>query len=176
MLFGILTIGVAGLWVMNTRTAPQAARAASEPQVAAAQTTITEFMQRGKSNVSLLRQLLEGTARIVEQFKFSSVMQVPLSELKANPFHFATAKPAATDDTSEVAKKRKETERLTIQTSVRALKLQTLVIRANRKACMINNVLYQEGEAVDDFTVESITPEGVVVKNGPYRFRLQIAR
>jgi hypothetical protein len=176
MLFGILTIGAAGLWVMNARTAPQAARAASDPQIVAAQSTITEFMQKGKSNVSLLRKLLDSTAQIVEQFKFSPVVQVPLSELKANPFHFATAKPAAADDSSDVAKKRKEAERLAIQTSVRALKLQSLVIRPNHKACMINNVLYQEGEAVDDFTVESITNEGVVVKNGPYRFRLQIAR
>ena len=28
-----------------------------------------------------------------------------------------------------------------------------------RKACMINNTLYQEGEQVDSFTIEKISPE-----------------
>ena len=176
MLFGILTVGFAGLYVMNMRSGPQAARASSDPAVTAAQATITEFMQRGRGNVLLLRSLLEGTAKIVEQFKMPNVVQVPLSDLKANPFHFATAKPAITDDGSDAAKKRKEEEKLAIQKAVRGLKLQTLVIRPNRKACMINNVLYQEGEAIDGFTVESITNEGVVVANGTYRFRLQMAR
>lgn len=173
MLFAILTIGVAGLWAMNRRTGPQSVHAA-DPTAIEAQTTIADFMQRGSRNISLLRSLLEGTARIVEQFKIPKIIQVPLSDLKANPFHFATAKVAAVDDGGDAARKRKEEEKQAIQTAVRSLQLQSLVLRANRKACMINNVLYQEGDSVEGFTVQSISNEGVVVKQSGYRFRLQM--
>ena len=67
-------------------------------------------------------------------------------------------------------------EKAAMLTAVRALQLQTVVLRSNRKACMINNTLYQEGETVDGFTIQTISNEGVVVKNGQYRFRLQMSK
>jgi hypothetical protein len=175
MLFAILAIGGAGIFMMYKRVNPKAARAA-DPVAVQAQATISEFMQKGNANVTLLRRLLDGTAQIIEQFKHAHVVQVPLSELKSNPFQFTAPKPpAAADDGSEAARKRKEQEKLAIQGEVRSLQLQSLIVRGNRKACMINNTMYQEGEAVDDFTIESISSEGVVVKKDNCRFRIQIA-
>lgn len=175
MLFAIITIGAGGLWMMYRHVGPQKA-AAADPATVTAQATITDFVQRGSSNVSLLRKLLDGTAKIVEQFKIPNIIQVPLSDLKANPFHFASTKAAPGEDSGEAARKKLEQEKLAIQTAAKSLQLQSLVLRANRKACMINNVLYQEGEVVSGFTIQTISNEGVVVKNGQYRFRLQMSK
>lgn len=175
MLFAIITIGAGGLWMMYRHVGPQKASAA-DPATITAQATITDFVQRGSGNVSLLRKLLDGTARIVEQFKIPNIIQIPLSDLKSNPFHFASTKAAPADDNGEAARKKLEQEKLAIQTAARSLQLQTVVLRSNRKACMINNVLYREGETVDGFVIQTISNEGVVVKQGMYRFRLQMSK
>jgi type II secretory pathway component PulC len=41
---------------------------------------------------------------------------------------------------------------------------------------MINNTLYSEGQQVESFTIEKITPDSVIVKNGSYRFELKMQR
>src|SRR4051812_13742698 len=153
MHFGIIVIGALGMYMMYLRTGPKSAKAA-DPATASAETAIANFMQGGSKNISLLRSLLENTAKIVEQFKvYPNVAQVPLGDLKGNPFHLASAKANAAEDPAEIAKKKKEEQRLIAQKAVEALQLQTVVIRGNRKACMINNTLYQENETVDIFTV-----------------------
>jgi hypothetical protein len=45
-----------------------------------------------------------------------------------------------------------------------------------RKSCMINNSLYLEGQQVESFTIERISPNAVVVRNGSYRFELRMQR
>ncbi len=176
MLFLIAAIGGAGTYFMYYRSGPASAKAA-DPAVVKAEATITDFMKVGSQNVSLLRSLLESTARIVEQFKaYPNMTQVPLSDLKANPFHFAAAKVTSEVDLAEVAKKKKEEERVAILKSVQSLQLQTVVIRGDRKAVMINNTMYQEGDSLESFTVEKITAGGVVVKSGAYRFELRMSK
>ncbi len=46
----------------------------------------------------------------------------------------------------------------------------------SRRACMINNTLFLEGQQCDGFTVERINPNSVIVKNGGYRFELSMQR
>jgi hypothetical protein len=175
MLLAIVVIGAAGMYLMYLKTGPQSAKAA-DPAAVTAENTIATFMKGGSGNIALLRSLLENTAKVVEQFKiYPNVAQIPLSDLKGNPFHLASAKPPPGEDPAEIAKKKKEEERLAVTKAVQALQLQTLVIRGNRKACMINNTLYQEGETVDIFTVDKITQSGVVVKSGSFRFELKMS-
>jgi hypothetical protein len=176
MLFLIALIGGGGTYFMYYKNGPQSAKAA-DPQVVKAEATINDFMKGGSKNVSLLRSLLDGTAKIVEQFKlYPNMTQIPLSDLKANPFHFTNYKAAPEQDPEEIAKKKKEEERVAILKSVQTLQLQTVVVRGNRKACMINNTMYQEGEQVDQFTLEKINPNAVVVKSGSYRFELKMSK
>ena len=176
MLFLIVLVGGAGTYFMYYKNGPQSAKAA-DPAVAKAEASISDFMKTGSKNVSLLRSLLDGTAKIVEQFKlYPNMTQVPLSDLKANPFHFTNYKAAPEQDPEEIAKKKKEEERVAILKSVQALQLQTVVVRGNRKACMINNTMYQEGDQVDQFTLEKINPNAVIVKSGSYRFELKMSK
>jgi hypothetical protein len=176
MLFAIILVGAAGMYVMYLRTGPKSAKA-SDPAIASAETAIAKFMEGGSKNISLLRSLLDNTAKIVEQFKvYPNVAQVPLSDLQGNPFHLASAKPNAAEDPAEIAKKKKEEERLVAQKAVQALQLQTIVIRGNRKACMINTTLYQENETVDIFTVDKIAANSVIVRSGVFKFELKMAK
>ena len=176
MLFGIIVIGAIGMYVMYLRTGPKSAKA-GDPTTASAEAAIANFMKGGSGNIALLRSLLENTAKIVEQFKiYPNVAQVPLSDLKSNPFHVASAKPPPGEDPAEIAKKKKEEERQVAMKAVQGLQLQTVVIRGNRKACMINNTLYQENETVDIFTVDKIAPNSVIVKNGAFRFELKMSK
>ena len=174
-LFVILAIGSAATYVMHLRTGPQSA-AAADPVAISAENSISEFMKGGNGNIILLRHLLDGTAKVVEQFKdYTNVAQVPLSELKANPFQSSVAKPQGIDDSAQAARKRKEEEHANIVKAVQGLQLQTVVIRANKKACIINNMMYQEGDTLDKFTLVKIDPNAVIVKSGSYKFELKMA-
>ena len=41
---------------------------------------------------------------------------------------------------------------------------------------MINNTMFVEGQQIDGFTIEKINPSSVIVKNGSYRFELQMQK
>lgn len=173
-LFVIIAIGCAVTYFMYLRTGPQSARAA-DPTLASAESAIDDFMKGGNSNIALLRRLLDGTAKIVEQFRdYTNVAQVPLSDLKANPFHSMTAKVELADDPVEIARLKKEAERTALAKVAGTMQLQSIVIRQNKKACIINNTMYQEGDTFDAFTVEKITPGAVIVKSGSFRFELRM--
>ena len=175
-LFVLIAVGAAATYFMHLRTGPQSARAA-DPSTVNAEVVITDFMRGGSGNVTLLRRLLDGTARIVAQFKdYTNVPQVPLSDLKANPFQSAVAKVQLTEDADEIARKKKEQEHVTAVQAAQALHLQTVVIRTNRKACLINNTMYQEGDSFASFTVEKISPAAVIVQSGDYRFELKMGQ
>lgn len=175
-LFVILAIGSAATYGMHLRTGPRSASAA-DPATITAEVAIGDFMKGGNGNVVLLRHLLEGTAKVVEQFKdYTNVAQIPLSELKANPFQASVTKPSNIEDSAEVARRKKEEEHSAIVKLVQSLQLQTVVIRANKKACIINNVMYQEGDAIDKFTLVRIDANAVVVKCAGYKFELRMGK
>ena len=57
-----------------------------------------------------------------------------------------------------------------------ALRLQSIIHSGSRKACMINNTLYLQGQQVEQFLIEKIEPDRVVVKTGAYRFDLKMQK
>jgi hypothetical protein len=176
-LFVIVAIGTAATYVMHLRAGPQSAHGA-DPTMIVAEAAINDFMKGGKTNIVELSQMLDGTAREVEQFRdYTNVAQVPLGELKVNPFESSALKPLApVEDSAEVARKKKELEHAAVVKEVQAMQLQTIVIRANHKACIINNTMYQEGDTLGDFKIDKITPTAVVVRNGAYKFELRMAK
>ena len=179
VVFGILIIGAAGLFVMYRQAGPKAAIASVNKETVAAKKTITTFLNGGDMSIKSMERLLSDTQKIVSQFlTYPSTTQVPLAELRTNPFrqHIAEAKkddPAAAE---AAEKKKREEERLAIKKAAEGLQLQSIMFSDSRKACMINNSLYREGQAFDDFTVEKITATSVILRNGPYRFQLTTAR
>ncbi|HVT90157.1 MAG TPA: hypothetical protein VHD56_14985 [Tepidisphaeraceae bacterium] len=178
VMFGILVIGAASVYCMYRKAGPSSANAAVAEQSAEADKTINTFLNGGDTSIRSMEQLLKNTEKVVQQFlTYPSITQVPLSDLRTNPFKQHLELPKATENNSETMdKQRREEQRLAITKSAQGLLLQSIMYSETRRACMINSSIYREGQAVDDFTIEKISPAAVVVKNGPYRFELRIQR
>lgn len=178
-LFLVLAVGGAGLYFMHLRTGPKAAAAAAaSAQTAQAGKTIDQFLSGGNQNMKLMEQMLQNTQKVVQQFlNYPSVTQVPLEQLQTNPFRMTSSRRESSEGNSATSDRRKrEAERLAVLKSVQELQLQSVVHSDARKACMINNTLYKEGQQVNGFTVEKISSNSVVVKSGAYRFELKMQK
>jgi hypothetical protein len=165
-------IAVAGLatYFMSVRNGPKAVSA--NPSTASANATITQFLSNDSQNAERMRQLLKDTEKAVQQFKQQPAKtQIPLDDLKTNPFRAETA---ATNDAAEKAlEKQKKEETLK---AVSALRVQSIMSGGKRKAVMINNTLYTEGESVQGFQIEKISSDAVIVKNSVGRFALKMQK
>ncbi len=175
VMFAVLLLGGAGLFFMHRQTGPRAAGAAVAKESAQAKQTISSFLSGGDASIRSMEKLLRNTEKVVQQFlAYPSMTQIPLKELRTNPFRQHEEKKEGMSDAGE--KKKREEERLAILKAVQGLELQSIMCSDTRKACMVNNTLYREGQSIDNFSIEKISPAAVVVKNGPYRFELKIQR
>lgn len=178
-LFLVLVVGAASVYFMYRRTGPQSASAASKETTEATK-TISSFLSGKDSNIKAMESMLKNTQLVVQQFlAYPSVTQVPLSDLRTNPFRYKepSANGGTQENLSDIAeKRRREEERVAIRKSADGLQLQSIMFSDARKACMINNTLYRETQMIDGFTIEKINPNSVIVKNGPYRFELALRR
>lgn len=173
-------LGAAGIFTyfMYVRSGAQSANAATDPK---AQQVIKQFMSDRDRSFAQMQKMLRDTDAVVKQFlTYPSVTQVPLAELRTNPFRVSApadeGQPTANRRDEEREKKRREEERVTVLKAVQALQLQSVIHSDARKACMINNTMYQEGQQVESFTIEKIAPNKIVVRNGSYRFELRMQR
>ena len=173
----LIAVGGGGMYYMYKRQGPaNAAAAAATPEVAKAAETVNTFLTSGPSNIKAMQEMLRDTEKFVKQFlDYPSVKQTPLSALVTNPFRFA-AKAASADADAEAAKKKREDEKTHALKASESLMLQSIIHSGSRKACMINNALYLEGQQVDQFTVEKIEPHRVIVKTGTFRFELKMQK
>jgi len=177
VLFGLILAGMAGTYLMYVRSGPaQATAAALEAEQAKQQ--ISSFLDGGGDNIKNMERMLRETEKVVEQFiTYPSVTQIPLEDLSTNPFRQkAPAAPGNPQAETEAAQKRRiEAERQAVTRAVGELRLQS-IIAGTRKACMINNTLYTEGQVVESFTIEKINTDAVIVRSGVYRFELRMQK
>jgi hypothetical protein len=173
----LVVIGVGGTYFMYQRQGPSTAIAAT-PEAQQAEKTINTFLTSGPDGIKMMQTMLKDTEKVVKQFlEYPSLTQVPLSSLQTNPFKSGAEKPAdKVDDSEEALARKREEERLAATKASEALKLQSIIYSGSRKACMINNTLYKEGEQTEQFTIEKIEPGRVIVKTGAYRFELKSKR
>jgi len=177
LLYFLLLLAVAGggMYYMYKRQGPASA-SASTPEAAKAAETVNTFLSSGPNNIKAMQMMLKDTEKFVKQFlEYPSVKQTPLAALATNPFRFA-AKAANPDADAEAAKKKREDEKTAALKASESLMLQSIITSGSRKACMINNALYTEGQQVDQFVVEKIEPHRVIVKTGTYRFELKMQK
>jgi hypothetical protein len=177
VMFGVLALSAAGVWVMYQRVGPGKAMAAPTRESVEAKKTISTFLDGGSNNIRSMESMLRNTEKVVQQFlSYPSMTQVPLSDLRTNPFRLRPAKPenGATNDAAE--RRKREEERVAMLKAVQALRLQSIMYSDTRKACMISDTMYREGDQVDAFAIEKVTQNSVIVKNGVYRFELRMQR
>ena len=172
-LFGLLALCAGGTYFMYLRGGPQTANAA---EVATAD-EISTFLVDGQKHVTLMKEMLKDTDKVVQRFRASSSRsQVPLARLVTNPFRMELPKQAtAKDDGSAASKLREKEERAAAMEAVKAIKLQSILF-GTRRAALLNNQLVQEGMEVEGFVVEKITQAAVVVRTGQYRFELRMEK
>jgi hypothetical protein len=168
---GVLALCGAGTYFMYLHNGPQKASAASA-QVAEADTAISQFLST--NNIKAMKEMLENTQKVVQRFlAYPARTQVPVGELHTNPFRMA-ARSAEGPDQEASSKRRREEDRSAVLKTVQAMQLQSVIHSGSRRACMINNALYQEGQKVDGLTIEQIVPNAVIVRSGAYRFELRM--
>jgi hypothetical protein len=102
--------------------------------------------------------------------------QVPLSDLRTNPFRAKSPTPTTMAMSEAAEKKKREEERLALLKAVQQLQLQSIMYGDTRSACMINNTMQREGQTIEGFVIEKISPTTVIVKNAAYRFELKIQK
>jgi hypothetical protein len=174
VVFAIAMVGLGGWYLMYLKSGPNAAAASAE--AVAADKTITQFLKAGDRNIKDMQDLLRNTEKEVEKFRaYPNVKQVPLSDLKTNPFVHVVASAAPGADSAADAKRRAE-EKAAALKEAQTLQLQSIVVSDKARACMISNSLYHEGQQVGAFTIEKITPGMVVVANGTSKFELKIQK
>jgi hypothetical protein len=168
----LVVLGGGGLYFMHLRTGPKAAAAAEAQE---ASKTIATFLSGGDGSIKLMEKALRDTELVVKRFvEYPSTTQVPLNELRTNPFRKSADEPADAPQTDFSAKRKKEEERLAILKAVQGLQLQSVMSGGSQRACMINNTLVKEGQTIEGFTLEKINAGAVIVKNGTYRFELRM--
>jgi hypothetical protein len=171
----LVALGGAGLYLMHLKSGPKTAAAAVESQQASK--TISSFLAGGETNIKLMEKMLSDTQKVVERFmNYPNANQVPLDDLRTNPFRFLMAAGEQPNASDLVSRKRKEEERQAALKAVQTLQLQSVMSGSSNRSCMINNTLYREGQIVEGFLIEKISSGKVIVKQGVYRFELRIQR
>jgi hypothetical protein len=174
ILVGLVILGPLVGWYLYKGKGPDAADGATPHGSPAAQSVHT-FLDSGQDGVAAMRKMLNGTEKIVKDFlAYPSTAQIPLNDLKTNPFRARKAEEKV-DDSAAASKRRKEEEREAIVKAAGALQLQS-IIAGKKGACMINNTMYMEGQQCGQFTIEKISQGTVVVKSGTYKFELKIQK
>lgn len=177
ILLGVLLIGGVVAYFMFFKQGPEVAQASpADEEKQVARQAITDFLGGGSANIVQMEQLLKDTEQVVEKFvEYPSTTQIPLEDLKTNPFRQFIEKPLEADapESNLAAQKRQEEERQRAVETVNKLQLQSL-ISGTRKACMINNAMYREGQQVDGCLIEKINSDSVVVRVGNFRFALKM--
>ena len=177
VLLGVVLLAGCVAFFLYKRGGPNSADAATVAKTEAAQQTITQFLSGGEMSVKHIEELVANTEKVVQQFKsYPSMAQVPIAELRANPFRHESLRGGEGGFEDSDAAKRREEQRLGMLKAAQGLQLQSLLHSGTRKTCMINNTLYQEGQQVEGFTIEKINPGSVIVRNGSYRFLLNMQR
>jgi len=136
---------------------------------------VEQFLAGGAGDIKAARELMRHTEQVVETFKnYPSVNQVPLANLKTNPFQQSTG--GRVDVSEEEAKAKKAQERADAFTAAQALQLQSVLHSKIAPACLLNNTLLREKQEVNGFVVDRINPKSVIVHRGVYRFEVRLLR
>lgn len=178
LLLGLVLAGVGGTYYLYVRGGPGVASASTMAQSRAADQTIHSFLNRADGGRRTMQRLLEDTRKVVQKFMaYPSETQIPLSDLKTNPFrHLPAARPAQQQQQLGrlEAQRQQEAKRAALQKSFQSLKLQSVFLGSRRQTCVINNTLYEQGQHIGDFRIDTIQSGSVVLRCGDERFELKM--
>lgn len=169
--FALVLAGLGTGYFMFAHSGPKSAMA-SEAAVQADK-RITQFLSGGVQNIAAMDQMLHNTEKEVKKMQaYPSAKQVPLRELKTNPFAYL---PIEEKSIGESERQRAE-EQQAIVKQAKSLKLQSIMYAGNRSQCMIDNTLYAQGQKIGSLVIEKINASSIVVGDGAVQFELKIQK
>jgi hypothetical protein len=185
----ISAVAAGGLWWMNQRTGGPSPAEAADPNVDAARASIQQFLADGSGSVAEMKALLADSDQITDKFaSYSENRQVPLEEIKNNPFYQEVEAAEVADDVPavdltrqqqeerarrEAERNRAELERLTLAAS--KMEVQTIFFGKNPTA-LIDGKICRVGQEIGEFTIAAIRADGVELRNGKNSFDLKLKR
>ncbi len=207
VLFGVFLAGVAIVAFMSMRQGPQESNAANQAQQQRVDQAINNFLARqdgvspqaanggsdlippatGSKRDKPLDDLMADSDHLVKMFfNFTDKSQVPLEDLKTNPFRFGEEKTNSTSVTEEEAAaaetaRRKAEEQAKRERIAKAkddlanLKLQTIMASGNSSQAMINTSIVRVGDTVVGFKIEKIETQRVHLSRDGMEFTLEMS-
>lgn len=181
LLVGLVLLGGGVLYLMHLRGGPKTVQASAESSKA--KSTISEFLSN-KNGVEEMRATLKNTEKMVDQFVNQSAdNQVPVEDLKTNPFQLRpAAKPENPDDekarlAAEAAAaeaQRKAQEQAQVKKDASALRIESILLGGKQRICMINNSSYVVGQEINGFKIQAIEKGYVVVSKAGYTLKISM--
>jgi hypothetical protein len=167
LMIAFVLIGVGVIYFMRARAggpAPVSAEALK------AKTLIDGF---DSNQVRKMKDLLEKTQTVVDDFNKDRNLGQDDKKLEYNPFtyHSPNEKPGETDaeKIERDRKKNLEKRRAAFTQDIGNLRVQYIMVSNFAKTAMINNKLVQEGQEVEGFTIEKLSPTSVIVQRDGLR-------
>ncbi len=126
-----------------------------------------------ESQASIFAALEQTEARIRRCTTGVAWLQVPLGKLRGDPFTFGGSE-SPIQDAGKNADDSADADRIKVLAALEKIQVQSIV-GGEHPSCLIDNRLYAEGEQIACFTIERIGADGVVLRDGAYRFQLKAA-
>jgi len=177
LMIAFVMIGVGVIYFMRARGGPAKVKASDE--VTKAEGLIKGF---DGTQVKKMHELLKNTEKVVDIMNQdrSKTMPDQVIDKKNNPFvyHSPHEKPDENpgDKTAREEARRRAARKAKFQEDVNGLRVQYVMVSNFAKTAMINNKLVQEGQEVDGFTIEKLSPNTVIVQRDGMRAEIKTSK
>jgi len=176
LMVAFVLIGVGVIYFMRARTGPTQAVSA---EVSRADTSIKDFIRDG-NQIKKMKDMLDSTEKVVQQFNVDRTSTENDKKLEWNPFqyHSPNEKPGEdpNDKRARDDKKRMEARKAAFAADIQGLKVQYIMVSTFAKTAMINNKLVQEGQEVEGFLIEKLSPNTVIVQRDGMRAEIKTSK
>lgn len=157
LMIAFVMIGVGVIYFMRVRTGP--ATATASQQMVVAEGVIKGF---DNNQVTKMKDLLKSTEKVVKMMTDDPNANREDPKLSANPFKFISPNDhGPTVDPNAPTKAQAGAKREFLE-GMDNLRVQYIMVSQFAKTAMINNKLVQEGQEVEGYAVEKITPQECV--------------
>jgi hypothetical protein len=175
LMIAFVMIGVGVIYFMRARGGPQTALA--RPEVQDADKLIKSF---DSNQVKKMKDLLDNTQKVVDEFNKDRNTGQDDKKVEYNPFqyHSPNEKPGESSETKDEREKARRTalRKAKFAEDINGLRVQYIMISNFAKTAMINNKLVQEGQEVEGFTIEKLSPNTVIVQRDGMRAEIKTSK
>jgi cobalamin biosynthesis protein CobT len=176
LMVAFVLIGVGVIYFMRARGGGPAPVSA---EVMNAEKSIKDFIRDG-NQIKNMKNMLNSTEKVVQQFNVDRTSTETDKKLEYNPFtyHSPNEKPNEdpNDKTERDRKRKMEARKLAFANDIQNIKVQYIMVSSFAKTAMINNKLVQEGQEVDGFTIEKLSPNTVIVQRDGLRAEIKTSK